>query len=79
MSHGFKLGMTLVAGVVALILEFGLHDALFAQILVTVIGAFVALTMLIEMIRTLRSGKYGVDMLAIMAIVATLAVRWRYA
>jgi len=74
MSHGFKLGMTLVAGVVALILEFGMHDALFAQILVTVIGAFVALTMLIEMIRTLRSGKYGVDMLAIMAIVATLAV-----
>lgn len=30
--------------------------------------------MLIEMIRTLKSGRYGVDLLAITAIIATLAV-----
>ena len=55
-------------------LQFGFHLQLFAQILVTVVGAIVAFSMFIGMIKTIRSGKYGVDLLAIMAVVATLAV-----
>ncbi|KRN29189.1 cadmium zinc cobalt-transporting P-type ATPase [Lactobacillus selangorensis] len=45
-----------------------------AQLLITIMGGLLALTMLIEMIKTLRSGKYGVDLLAIIAIVSTLAI-----
>lgn len=74
MKHAWKLGATLAIGAVALLLEFGFHQALYAQILVTIAGSVMSLSMFVEMIKTLRSGKYGVDLLAIMAIVATLAV-----
>lgn len=37
-------------------------------------GGVITFTLLVEMIKTLRSGRYGVDILAITAIVATLAV-----
>lgn len=74
MRHYYKLILTVSIGVVAVILEFGLHAQLAAQIIITLTGALMALSMLVEMIKTLRSGKYGVDLLAITAIVATLAV-----
>ncbi len=74
MKHSYKLGATLVIGIVALLLQFVFSQALAAQTLVTILGALMALSMLIEMIKTLHSGKYGIDLLAIMAIVATLAV-----
>ena len=74
MKHTWKLVATLVVGAVALVLAFGLQQPMAAQVLVTVAGSLVALSMFFEMIKTLRSGKYGVDLLAIMAIVATLAV-----
>lgn len=74
MKHTWKLVATLVVGAVALVLAFGLQQSMAAQVLVTVAGSLVALSMFFEMIKTLRSGKYGVDLLAIMAIVATLAV-----
>ncbi len=74
MKHTWKLVATLVVGAMALVLAFGLQQPMAAQVLVTVAGSLVALSMFFEMIKTLRSGKYGVDLLAIMAIVATLAV-----
>lgn len=74
MKHTWKLVATLVVGAVALVLAFGLQQPMAAQVLVTVAGSLVALSMFFEMIKTLRSGKFGVDLLAIMAIVATLAV-----
>ncbi len=74
MKHAWKLGATLAIGAIALLLEFGFHQALYAQILATIAGSVMSLSMFVEMIKTLRSGKYGVDLLAIMAIVATLAV-----
>lgn len=74
LSNKQKLILILAIAAVALLLQYVLHYPLLAQVLVTVVGAIVALTMFIGMIRTLRSGKYGVDLLAILAVVATLAV-----
>lgn len=74
MRHLTKLWTILGIGLVALILQYGLNLQLYAQILVTVVGAIIALQMFIEMIGTLKSGSYGVDLLAITAVVATLAV-----
>lgn len=74
MRHLTKLWTILGIGLVALILQYGLNLQLYAQILVTVVGAVIALQMFIEMIGTLKSGSYGVDLLAITAVVATLAV-----
>ena len=74
MRHLTQLWTILGIGLVALILQYGLNLQLYAQILVTVVGAVIALQMFIEMIGTLKSGSYGVDLLAITAVVATLAV-----
>ncbi|MCX2456536.1 heavy metal translocating P-type ATPase [Lacticaseibacillus nasuensis] len=69
-----RLWAVLAVGIVALVLEFGLHEARWAQWAVTAIGAVIALLMLLDMIKTLRSGSFGVDLLAITAVVATMAV-----
>lgn len=74
LSNKQKLILILVIAAVALLLQYVFHEPLFAQVLVSVVGAAVALNMFIGMIKTLRSGKYGVDLLAILAVVATLAV-----
>ena len=74
LSNKQKLWLTIIIAGIALILQYGFHYPLLAQIIVTIAGAIVALTMLVGMVKTLRSGKYGVDLLAILAVVATLAV-----
>lgn len=74
LSNKQKLMIIIVIAAIAVILQFGLHLQLWAQMLVTVVGAIVAFSMFIGMVKTLRSGKYGVDLLAIMAVIATLAV-----
>ncbi|WP_283588417.1 heavy metal translocating P-type ATPase [Limosilactobacillus viscerum] len=74
LSNKQKLGLILAIAAVALVLQYGLHYPLLAQVLVTVVGALIAQTMFIGMVKTLKSGKYGVDLLAILAVVATLAV-----
>lgn len=74
MKHTLKLVLTIVVGITALILAFLCQQPLWAQVLVSLAGGLVALSMLIEMIRTLKSGRYGIDLLAITAIIATLAV-----
>lgn len=74
LSNKQKLWLTIIIAGIALILQYGFHYPLLAQIIVTIAGAIVALTMLVGMVKTLRSGKYGVDLLAILAVVATPAV-----
>lgn len=74
LSNKQKLWLTIIIAGIVLILQYGFHYPLLAQIIVTIAGAIVALTMLVGMVKTLRSGKYGVDLLAILAVVATLAV-----
>ncbi len=74
MKHSTKLGLIIAIALLSAILEFGFGLALVAQIIITVTGTLIALSMLKEMIKTLRSGSYGVDLLAITAVAATLAV-----
>ncbi|MFR0596230.1 heavy metal translocating P-type ATPase [Limosilactobacillus mucosae] len=73
-SHRQKLFMILAVALVAVLLQYAFKQALAAQMLVTIVGAGIALSMLIEMIHTLKSGRYGVDLLAIVAVVSTLSV-----
>lgn len=58
----------------ALVAEFGFHQPKVAFWLIVIIGGLTTISMFIGMIQTLKSGKYGVDILAITAIIATLAV-----
>ncbi len=74
MKHSTKLGLIIAIALFSAILEFGFGLALVAQIIITVTGTLIALSMLKEMIKTLRSGSYGVDLLAITAVAGTLAV-----
>ncbi len=64
----------IILGAIALWLQFVNHQAIWAQIVITGLGLLLAIIMFIEMVRTLRSGKFGVDLLAITAVLATLAV-----
>lgn len=72
LSHKQSLMVIIAIALLAVILQFVLGQAWLAQILVSLVGAVMATTMFIEMIGTLRSGKYGVDLLAILAVVSSL-------
>lgn len=74
MKKDVSLWAVLAVGAIALVSEFILHQPLWAQVEVTVLGSLIALVMFWEMVQTLRSGSFGVDLLAITAVVATLAV-----
>ncbi|MDR0920972.1 MAG: cadmium-translocating P-type ATPase [Lactobacillales bacterium] len=74
MNNKQKLTVTLFFALVALLLEFVFHQEFLAQLVVTFVALVLAISMFIGMIHTLRSGSYGVDLLAITAILATLAV-----
>lgn len=74
MTNLKKLILVFIIAAVALIAYFGFQQEFLARLIVTVAGGILALSMFIEMIKTLRSGSYGVDLLAITAIIATLLV-----
>lgn len=74
MKNWHKLAITIAVALIALLLEFGFGLDIWARLLVTVIGSILAISMFIEMIKTLRSGRYGVDLLAIIAIISTLII-----
>lgn len=74
MKNKTKLWIILSVSLIALISQFIFKNAFIAQAIITIVGILVAFSMFIGMIKTLKSGKYGVDLLAITAIVATLLV-----
>lgn len=74
LSNYKRLWAVLIVGLLALVLQFGVHQNLWAQVVVTALGSLIALLMFIDMVKTLRSGKFGVDLLAITAVIATLAI-----
>ena len=74
MKNWKKLILVFVIADVALIAYFGFNQPFLARLVVTIAGGVLAFSMLIEIIKTLRSGSYGVDLLAITAIIATLLV-----
>lgn len=74
MEHDKKLYLILVIAFIALVLQFIFQMGQYAQILISVAGILVSSIMFVGMIKTIRSGSYGVDILAITAITATIAV-----
>ena len=74
MKNWQKLSLTFIVAIIALILDFGFEQPTMTRLLVTVVGVILAISMFIEMIKTLRSGRYGVDLLAIIAIISTLII-----
>lgn len=74
MSNFSKFMTALLIGLVALVLTFGFNQGQLSYIIVAVAGGIMSLNMFWGMIKTLREGKYGIDILAITAIVSTLAV-----
>ena len=74
MKNWQKLTLTFMIAIIAIILDFGFKQPTMTRVLVTIAGAILAISMFIEMIITLRSGRYGVDLLAIIAIISTLVI-----
>lgn len=73
-SDKIKLYSTLSIGAVAFVLEFMSHKPLLSQVIISVLGLILALIMFVDMIKVLKSGDFGVDLLAITAIVATIVL-----
>ncbi|AYE38637.1 heavy metal translocating P-type ATPase [Companilactobacillus zhachilii] len=73
-SDKIKLYGTLTIGFVAAILEFGFRQAGYAQLIISILGLLLALIMFVDMIKVLKSGNFGIDLLAITAIVATISL-----
>lgn len=74
MKNITKLWIILSVSLIALISQFIFDNALVARFIISIIGILVSVSMFIGMVKTLKSGKYGVDLLAITAIIATLIV-----
>lgn len=73
-SNFKKFILTIFIGMIALIMEFMFDQPQFAFWIIAIAGGVMAFSMFIGMVQTLKSGKYGVDILAITAIIATLLV-----
>ncbi|KRN99701.1 heavy metal translocating P-type ATPase [Companilactobacillus kimchiensis] len=73
-SDKIKLYGTLTIGFIAAVLEFIFHLAGYAQLIISILGLLLALIMFVDMIKVLKSGNFGVDLLAITAIIATIAL-----
>lgn len=75
MSNLHKFWIVLGIGGVALILSFGFKLSNIANFLIIISGIIIAFSMLIEMIKVLKSGNFGVDLLAIISIAATIIAK----
>ncbi len=74
MKNWQKLVLVFFIAAASLLAQFVFTAPLVARFIITVAGGILALSMFIEMVKTLRKGNYGVDLLAITAIIATLLV-----
>lgn len=86
MKHQWKFIVVLIAGVISLIFEFGLHaSTLFVTpilklqmnpqaIIIHILGIWISVLLLMEIFNDWKSGRYGVDILAVIAIVSTILI-----
>ncbi|MDH5109340.1 heavy metal translocating P-type ATPase, partial [Lentilactobacillus kefiri] len=74
LTNNMRLIGVLAVAAIALILQFVFGLPLYSQIIISSVGSLIALLMFIDMVKTLKSGKFGVDLLAITAVIATIAV-----
>ncbi|KRK50035.1 heavy metal translocating P-type ATPase [Companilactobacillus kimchii DSM 13961 = JCM 10707] len=73
-SDKIKLYATLTIGIIAAVLEFIFHLPSYAQLIISILGLLLALIMFVDMVKVLKSGNFGIDLLAITAIVATIVL-----
>lgn len=79
LKHQWKLIVVLILGVIGVILDFlcgkpTISNLPISEILIDIFGIYTAFTMALEMIGDIRKGRWGVDVLAIIAIVSTMAI-----
>lgn len=86
MKRQWKFIVVLIAGVISLILEFGMHaPTLFTTpilglhmnpqaIIIDILGIWISVILLMEIFEDWKSGRYGVDILAVIAIVSTILI-----
>ncbi|GAA3632303.1 heavy metal translocating P-type ATPase [Lactobacillus hamsteri] len=89
LKRQWKFLVVIIAGIIGAILDFGIHvqpiltnftfmgktGITYTEILIDIIGIYTAINMAIEMIGDIRRGRWGVDILAIIAIVSTMIIR----
>lgn len=79
MKRQWKFLTVIALGIIGLVLDFlcgkpTLFSLPISEILIDLFGIFMAISMLIEMLQTIKEGNWGVDILAIIAIVSTMLV-----
>lgn len=82
MKNQWKFLTILGIGIVSAVLDFAFHQPRISflwnlpisEILIDIFGICLAFSMLLEMIQTLEKGNWGVDVLAIIAVVSTMIV-----
>ena len=86
MKRHWKFIVVLIAGVISLFFEFGIHaSTLFTTpllklqmnpqaIIIDILGIWISVLLLMEIFEDWKSGRYGVDILAVIAIVSTLLI-----
>ncbi|WEV70842.1 heavy metal translocating P-type ATPase [Lactobacillus sp. ESL0785] len=80
----WKFILVLVAGAIGLICQFGLQTKSLFQIgslqfpiqtiLIDIIGILMAISLLTEIVGDFKTGRYGVDILAVIAVVSTILI-----
>lgn len=89
LKRQWKFLVVIAAGIVGAILDSILHiqpiftnftfmgktGITYSEIIIDIIGIYTAINMAIEMIGDIRRGRWGVDVLAIIAIVSTMIIR----
>ncbi|MDR1568459.1 MAG: cadmium-translocating P-type ATPase [Streptococcaceae bacterium] len=75
MGELLKFKLIIASAILALFFNFGLGLPVLAFVTVAIVGGLLCFFMLFEMFKTIRSGSFGVDILAVTAIFATLALK----
>ena len=80
----WKFILVLVIGAIGLICQFGFHTKSFFQIgnlqfpiqaiLIDVVGIMMTISLLGEIVSDFKSGRYGVDILAVIAVISTILI-----
>ncbi len=86
MKRHWKFIVVLIAGVISLFFEFGIHaSTLFTTpllklqmnpqaIIIDILGIWISVLLLMEIFEDWKSGRYGIDILAVIAIVSTILI-----
>lgn len=74
MKNQWKFFTVLIIGLITGILEFGFNQWQVGAYLIYIVGSLMTITMLWGMIKDIREGKWGIDILAIIAVVSTMLI-----